>query len=168
MFIGKLLAQLMMEEGYRITYFPSYGAEVRGGTANCHIIISTNEIYSPVVEEADSLIIMNQPSYRKFVGRLKEGGIAFLNSSMVEAEEHSNRRFILVPATDIASELGDVRVGNVVMLGVYNAVRGFLPDEKVLQYLGKVLAGRKAELLPLNEKAYRRGKEIGREKLSIA
>ena len=123
MFIGKLLAQAGMEEGFNVTYFPSYGAEVRGGTAHCHVAISDQPIYSPIVEEADALIIMNQPSYRKFRPCLKPDGLLILNSSMVEVKEEADAEVVAVPATELADEMGGVRVGNVIMLALYNEIK---------------------------------------------
>jgi len=168
MFVGKLLAHLVMEEGRHVTYFPSYGAEVRGGTANCHIIISTEEIHSPVAEVADSLIIMNQPSYGKFIARLDPQGIAFLNSSLVTPGEPSPGRQLLIPATDIAQELSDPRVANVVMLGAYNGVRRLLADDRIHGYLRKIMVGAKQEFLDMNLEAYERGRELALREFSVS
>ncbi|HHT9125101.1 MAG TPA: 2-oxoacid:acceptor oxidoreductase family protein [Candidatus Brocadiia bacterium] len=165
MLAGRLLAQASMLDGKHITFFPSYGTEVRGGTAHYHLIISTEEIYSPVVEIADTLLIMNQPSYLKFKDRLKSGGILFLNSSMVEQAENDpelasgEHTIFKIPATEIASELGNVLVSNMVMTGAYNAVKKIVPAAKLLDCLQGMLTGKKASLFEINRLAIKRGEE---------
>lgn len=168
MLAGRLLAQAAMLDGKYITFFPSYGTEVRGGTAHYHLIVSTEEIYSPVVEIADSLLIMNQPSYLKFKDRLKSGGALFLNSSMVEQacterseriENDNEHNIFKIPATEIASELGNVLVSNMVMMGAYNAVKKLIPAAKLLDYLQGMLVGKKASLFEINKLAIKHGEE---------
>jgi len=145
MLLGKLLAAVAMDEGREVTFFPSYGAEVRGGTAHCHVVISDEPIYSPIVERADSLIIMNQPSYGKFRPRLKPGGLLLLNTSMADPDPAQERGspcvYLSIPATDTANQLGNVRVANVVMLGAYAAVRPVLPSRAILAGLEAQLTG---------------------------
>jgi 2-oxoglutarate ferredoxin oxidoreductase subunit gamma len=181
--LGKLLAQAMMDEGKHVTYFPAYGAEVRGGRANCHVIISSDEIFSPVIARADSLIVMSQLSWDFFAPCLEPGGLAVMNSSLVapggEHEvrpylhascrgesrirpalaEASTRSLVAVPATDIANELGDVRATNMVMLGAYHHVRQLLPLDALLGHLRAALGARKAGLFDLNCRAIHRGIE---------
>ncbi|MGR3309576.1 MAG: 2-oxoacid:acceptor oxidoreductase family protein [Candidatus Brocadiales bacterium] len=177
MLAGRLLAQATMLDGKYITFFPSYGTEVRGGTAHYHLIISTEEIYSPVVETADTLLIMNQPSYRKFLGRVKSGGALFLNSSMVKPDceqrsgmqvenndEHTipvlnEANVFKIPATEIASNLGNVLVSNMVMTGAYNAIKKLVPTEKLLDCLQGILTGKKASLFEINRLAIKHGEE---------
>lgn len=176
MLAGRLLAQAAMLDGKHITFFPSYGTEVRGGTAHYHLIVSTEEIYSPVVEIADTLLIMNQPSYLKFVGCLKFGGTLFLNSSMVvpphlnplppqaDGERdgvRGNSTIFKIPATEIASELGNVVVSNMVMIGAYNAIKKLVPAAKLLDCLQGMLAGKKAssKLFEINRLAIKSGEE---------
>jgi len=157
MFTGKLIASAMMRKCPHVTFMPSYGAEVRGGTANCHVKISSAAIHSPIVEEADTLIIMNRPSLARFAERLRGGGRLFLNTSMVDAGlAPEGTETVAVPATQIASDIGDVRVANMVMLGAYNAVGGWMePDllRDALEAMTKARAG----LLELNLDAVRRG-----------
>jgi len=159
-FLGKLLAQAMMQEGENVTYFPAYGPEIRGGWANCHVIISSDEIFSPVVARADTLLAFSQPAWEHFVPRLKPDGLGVLNASMVDpGDEPRSQRLVPIPATDLAAELGDVRAANMVMLGAYNYVRNFLPLDTLLRRLGAVFTGRKADLLELNRQAIQRGAE---------
>jgi len=159
MLLGKLLAQVAMSEGKNVTFFPCYGTEVRGGTANCHVVISDGEIFSPIVEDADSLIIMNQESCEKFESRLKEDGFIFYNSSMVHPSNH-NGCAVAIPATETAAALGNTKVGNMVMLGAYNAMKHIVSTEGIVEYLKKSLTGKKADLLKMNEQALERGKKI--------
>ncbi|NOZ22987.1 MAG: 2-oxoacid:ferredoxin oxidoreductase subunit gamma [Planctomycetes bacterium] len=159
MLLGKLLAQVAMQEGKHATFFPSYGTEVRGGTANCHVVISDDEIFSPVVEDADALIIMNQASCKRFEDRLKPDGWIVYNSSMVEPH-NSNGHSLGIPATQTAVELGSIKVGNMVMVGAYNAMKHIVSPDGIIEYLKRSLTGRKAPLVEINEKALARGREI--------
>jgi len=160
MLLGKLIAQTMMNDGKSVTYFPSYGSEVRGGTAHCHVILSSDEIYSPVVEVADTVLVMNEPSYRKFRGLLRPDGLLLVNSSLVHNPEAQNATIVRIPATDVGNELGNVLAANMVMLGAYNHLRSFLPVETFLACLKESLTGRKASLYELNKSAVLRGAEL--------
>ena len=161
LFMGKLIVQTMMQEGRHVTYFPSYGAEVRGGTANCHVHVSDEEIYSPMVSEATALVILNQPSYDRFAPILEEGGMMFLNTSLAQADERTKGRCVYaIPATTLAHELGNIRVANMVMMGAYNAVRKFVPTERLFESLREVLGARKQALVEVNERAIRQGEAI--------
>jgi len=163
LFMGKLLAQLMMEQGKQITYFPSYGAEVRGGTANCHVIISDDDIHSPVADTATTLIIMNAPSYERFAPLLEDDGLMILNTSMVQKHQPVERGTIIeIPATDEANALGNVRIANMLMLGAYLERRKILPMDVLIDYLPSLLGARKAQLLEINVAALRRGQELAR------
>jgi len=158
MTLGKLVANIMMDQGRHVTYFPSYGAEVRGGTAHCQVIFSDEPIYSPIVERADTLLIMNQPSYERFRPRIVPGGLLVLNASMVADEApHEGITVVRVPATDLANELGNIRVGNMIMLGAYRAVRDVLPEEAIRAHLAGVFTGARADMVDLNMEAIRRG-----------
>lgn len=127
MYLGKLICQAGMRMGLNVTYIPSYGAEVRGGTANCHVVLSDRTIASPVVGSATTLIIMNEPSLLKFESSLSPDGLLLLNSSLIKIKPKRNDiRIEPVPATETAHRLGDVRVANVVMLGRYLRCRDLL------------------------------------------
>ncbi len=159
-FLGKLLAQAMMDEGRHVSYFPAYGPEVRGGRANCHVIIASDEILCPIVEQPDALIMMNQISWDYFAAWLKPDGLAVVNSSMVNAAAAAQGQQVApIPATEIASELGDVRATNMVMLGAYSHLRGLLPRDSLLDHLRKALGAAKAALLELNRRAVEKGIE---------
>lgn len=159
MLIGKLLAQTAMNCGREVTYMPSYGAEVRGGTANCMLVIAENEIACPVVGNPNSLIIMNKASLTKFTPHLKKNGLLILNSSLIdiEPEVDNSVEVIRLPADDLAVELGSIKASNMVALGAYLQKKGFLDIESVIQALPEILAQRYHKTLSLNSEALRRG-----------
>jgi 2-oxoglutarate ferredoxin oxidoreductase subunit gamma len=162
MTIGKFAASLAMDDGREVTFFPSYGAEVRGGTAHCHLIVSDEPIISPLVEEADSLIVMNQLSYDRFRPLLRAGGLLVLNSSLAEidpAKEKAGAERVAVPATEIANEMGNVRVANVIIFGAYCARRKLLDPDRVLAGIDTVLSERK-HLQEINRLAFQKGMEL--------
>jgi len=161
MLLGKLLAQVALNEGLEVTFFPSYGAEVRGGTAHCHVTMSDEPIFSPMIERADSLIVMNQPSYDKFRPRLNPNGRLLLNTPMTRTEPAQEGRSpascLEIPATLLANELGNLRVANMIMMGAYATLLDILPQETVLRVIEENLGKRKAHLMEANRKAYREG-----------
>jgi 2-oxoglutarate ferredoxin oxidoreductase subunit gamma len=161
MLLGKLVAQAAMDEGLCVTWFPSYGAEVRGGTAHCHIVVSDREIPSPLVEKATTLLIMNEPSLKRFLPRLAPGGLLVLNTSLAAPPAGANGTLVAIGATDIANELGNIRVANMAMLGALNARRRIVSDDTVAATLRKALEG-KAALFDINITAYRRGAEAAK------
>lgn len=161
MLLGRLIAQAVMLEGKNVTFFPSYGTEVRGGTAYYHLIVSEDEIFSPIIEEADTLIMMNIPSYLKFKDILKPGGSLFLNSSMIgKINNDMNMDVFRIPATEIANDIGNVVASNMVMLGAYNAVKNLVPVPIFLSCLKNVLKGKKAPFFDVNKLAIERGEEF--------
>ena len=154
MTLGKLVAMVAMRLDKHVTCLPAYGAEVRGGTAYCHVIISDDAIHSPIVTEADTLFLMNQPSYDKFHAMIVRGGLILVNSTTVTQEQpHPEARTVRVPATDVAIQLGNVRVANMVMLGAYRACKDFLPLDSVHAVLVETLTGKRALLAEINIKA---------------
>jgi 2-oxoglutarate ferredoxin oxidoreductase subunit gamma len=158
---GKILANAGMIEGKRVTWFPSYGAEIRGGTANCTVIIADREIGSPVVDRPAAMLILNEASFLKFEKRIRPGGKLFLNTSLVQTPPTRNDiERIEVQANDIAERLGDIRIANMVMLGAFLRKTGVIRLASVLEALKAVLPPRRHSLLPLNEKALRCGGEV--------
>jgi 2-oxoglutarate ferredoxin oxidoreductase subunit gamma len=162
MLTGKLLAQTAMKAGREVTYMPSYGAEVRGGTANCMVVIADEEIACPVVGTPDSLIVMNKASLNKFGSRLKSGGLLIMNSSLIDTEPKldDSIEIISVPADELAVELGSQKSANMVALGTYLQKRGHLTIDTASEALPEVLAKRYHKTLPLNIEALRRGAEF--------
>lgn len=158
---GKLLASAGMHEGKRVTWFPSYGAEIRGGTANCTVIIADREIGSPVVEQPSAMLILNEASFVKFEKRVRQGGKLFLNTSLIQLPPtRTDIERIEIRANDIAEELGDIRIANMVMLGAFLKKTGVVSLGSVLEALKAVLPPRRHSLLPLNEKALACGGEV--------
>ena len=161
---GKLLAQTAMKSGKEVTYMPAYGAEVRGGTSNCTIIIADEPIASPMVSKPDSLIIMNKASLSKFVPRLKTGGLLVMNTSSIDSHPQPSKTIetLAVPADDIAIELGNPKAANMVALGAYLQRRGIFGPDAAAEALPNVLAKRYHQTLPVNTEALRRGAEFAK------
>jgi len=159
MLAGKLLAQTAMRCGKEVTYMPSYGAEVRGGTANCMLVIADNVIACPVVGQPNSLIIMNKASLTKFTPLLNKNGLLILNSSLIdiEPEVDSSVEIIRLPADELAVELGSIKAANMVALGAYLQAKGFFEIESAIEALPDILAKRYHKTLPLNSNALRKG-----------
>ncbi len=159
MTLGKFVAELMMHD-QEVTFFPSYGTEVRGGTAYCHVCLSDGPIASPVVEESTCLVVMNQLSYDRFAADVRPDGLVLANSSMIAPTDvHGSARLVEVRASDLANEIGDVRVANMVMLGALNALKHLADEKAMVSLLEKKLgteAG-KREILSLNRQALRVG-----------
>ncbi len=162
MLTGKLLAQTAMKAGKEVTYMPSYGAEVRGGTANCMVVIAEEKISCPVVGRPDSLIVLNKASLNKFGPRLKNGGLLIMNSSLIDTEPQLDDSIEIIPvlADELAVELGSQKSANMVALGAYLQKRGHLTPDGAAQALPDVLARRYHKTLPVNIEALRRGAEF--------
>jgi 2-oxoglutarate ferredoxin oxidoreductase subunit gamma len=162
---GKLLAQTAMVAAKEVTYMPSYGPEVRGGTANCMVIIADSQIASPIVSRPDSLIAMNTASLNKFAPRIKKGGILIMNSSLIDKKPDLDKSIdiLAVPADKIAVELGNQKAANMVALGAYLQKRGVMDHQNAAKCLTDVLAKRYHKTLPLNTEALRRGAEFAKE-----
>jgi 2-oxoglutarate ferredoxin oxidoreductase subunit gamma len=158
--IGTLLAYAGMKQGKHTTFFPSYGAEMRGGTANCSVIVSDGEIASPVVGQPDCVVAMNVASLDKFEPALKPGGTLFVNSSLVEkrATRHDINE-IRIPANEIAEQTGSARAANMVMLGSLIKKTRAVTLESAVESLGNVLSERAMALLDVNKKALAKGFE---------
>jgi 2-oxoglutarate ferredoxin oxidoreductase subunit gamma len=160
MLIGKLLTQSAMEAGYEITYMPSYGAEVRGGTANCMVVISNEQIASPVVGTPSTVIAMNRASMDRFCPLMQPKGLLVMNRSMIEIDPPRDDIEVLsIPADDLAIELGSPKSTNMVALGAYVGKRNILDPNEVAQCLSKVLAKRYHQTIPTNQQALLRGAE---------
>jgi 2-oxoglutarate ferredoxin oxidoreductase subunit gamma len=155
---GKLLAYSAMLEGKEVTNFPSYGAEVRGGTCNCAVIVSDNMIASPIIDTPDILIVLNQPSKIKFESKLKENGIIILNSSIInEKTVKSNIKAYSVDATNLAATLGNTKIANMVMLGAFAKITNLIKLETIINALSEVISARNKSLIDLNKKALEEG-----------
>jgi len=157
---GTLLAHAGMVEGMYVSHIPSYGAEMRGGTANCSVILSDEEIASPLVPHPDILIVMNQPSLIKFEPAVVEGGRLFINRSLIDIKaKREDIKAYYIPANSIAEEAGGGRSANMVMIGALLAVNGFLSREVVKDSLEKVVSKRNLRYNPVNIRAIDMGYE---------
>jgi len=160
LFGGQLLAYAAMDQGLHVTWIPSYGPEMRGGTANCTVIISDEEIGSPLVKYTSAVVAMNLPSLEKYEAELKPGGVLVMNSSMIAREPtRTDVQVVRVPGNQIAEELGERRMTNMVLIGALLANLPVLPVEAVEKSLAAHLPARHHRLLPLNYLCLRRGAE---------
>lgn len=158
MFIGKILAYAGMLGGREVCWIPSYGPEMRGGTANCSVIIADEEIHSPVIEYADAGIVLNQPSYDKFLSRIKPGGTLVVNSSIVSLENsRDDIRIIAIPAGDMANQLGNPALANMVCLGALLPGLTLADLASVEKSIDSVVGKKKPELYDANMAAVRKG-----------
>ncbi len=159
MLIGNLLAYAGMNQGLNVTYIPVYGPEMRGGTANCTVVVSEEEIGSPIIHRPKSLIIMNRPSLDKFGPRLVDDGVLILNSSLVDPAlaEADRYRLVSVPCNEIADGLGNSRMANMVAIGAYVAATGVLPLSAVEDSLSHVISSHYTKLIPTNIEAIQAG-----------
>lgn len=156
--IGKNLAEAGMAEGMNVTWAPSYGPEMRGGTANCSVVLSDKPVGSPVFNHPTELIAMNEPSLEKFEAGVAAGGTIFVNSSVVtDKVSRSDLTAYYIPCAEIADEVGNPKVGNMVMLGAYVAATKVLKSETIETMIHEMFTGSKAKLVPLNIEAFRRG-----------
>ena len=158
--IGTLVAYAGMDEGRNVSWLPSYGPEMRGGTANCSVVVSDDPIASPVLSMADCVIAMNTPSRDKFEANVLPGGKLFINSSIIDKKAtRTDIDVYYVPCNDIADQLGNPKVLNMAMLGAYLEATKVVGVESVLQALLHSLGEKKAHLIPLNRQAIEMGAE---------
>jgi 2-oxoglutarate ferredoxin oxidoreductase subunit gamma len=159
--IGKLLAHAGTEAGKQVSWFPSYGPEMRGGTANCTVVISDKPVGSPVVQHPRALVAMNLPSLDKFEPAVKPGGLLLINSSLIHRQaERRDVTVVRVPANEIANGLGVPRAANMVALGAYLGVTNALPVAVVEDAVRETFASKPA-VIDSNLTALRRGLELG-------
>ena len=158
MLIGNLLAQAGMEHGLEVSFIPVYGAEMRGGTANCTVVLDEHPIGSPLVREPMSTIILNEPSLSKFQPRLSADGVQIVNASLVaENLLEKAKRTVYIPVNDMAHELGNVKMANMVALGAWLKATGALPLNVVQEALNRVVSAHYAKLISANAKALEQG-----------
>lgn len=168
--IGNVLAQAAMQTGQNVTFMPVYGVEMRGGTANCTVVVADQEIGSPVIHSPMSLIVMNQPSLAKFLPRLRPNGILVVNSSLVDTSQIQSQGITVaaIPANDIADELGTVKMANIVALGAWVEATGALALQSVRQVVASLFSTKGEKLVQANDQALVRGSQwvISRVKLT--
>ncbi|HZK01135.1 MAG TPA: 2-oxoacid:acceptor oxidoreductase family protein [Tissierellaceae bacterium] len=160
MALGQMLTYAGMVEDKHVSWVPSYGVEMRGGTANCNVVISDELVGSPVVIDATTVFVLNQPSFDKFEKSVVPGGKLFVNSSLIDSKsEREDIDVYYVPANDIANELGNSRVTNMAMLGAYLEITKIVGMDSVEKAYGEVFGERKAHLFPINKEAIDKGAE---------
>jgi len=169
LFCGSVLAHAAMLEGREVSWMPSYGPEMRGGTAYCTVIIADRPIGSPMVDAADSVIVLNPPSLAKFEPLIVPDGLLVINSSLVEAEPtRADIEVLQMPCTQIARDAGDDRLVSVVALGGLIARRPIVNHGAVYDAIREMLAGKKAHLIEADLAAFERGHAAGlRERLQL-
>jgi 2-oxoglutarate ferredoxin oxidoreductase subunit gamma len=161
--VGKMLAYAGMKEGKEVSWLPSYGPEMRGGTCNCTVVIADRPVGSPVVQHPRAVLAMNLPSLDKFEPMVRAGGVLLINSSLIHRDAtRDDVQVIKVPATDIANELDNPRGANMVALGAYVGATGAVSIEAVEQLVSETFAG-KPKVLEANLVALRRGYDVGQE-----
>ena len=159
--MGQILAYAAIIENREVSWMPSYGPEMRGGTANCITIISDDPISSPIISKFDTAIILNQPSIEKFEKAIIPGGVIIYETNNVSTPPtRTDIKIYPIPATEEALKLNNSRVMNVIVLGALLKIRNTVKTESVMESLKKVLPERYHHLLPLNEKALMRGMEL--------
>ena len=158
--MGYILAFAAMRDKMNVTYLPSYGAEVRGGTANCTVCVSDEEIASPVASSPDYAVVLNKPSMVKYQELIKKDGIMLINSSLVDGEtDRGDIEIVKIPANKIALELGNERAVNMIMLGAFAAKTGVTSLESLIGGMSEVLKSKKAGLVELNRAGMEKGAE---------
>ena len=159
--MGYSLAHGAMSAGYNVTFLPAYGAEVRGGTANCTIAVSDDEIASPIASAPDNIVVLNTPSLYTFQNRVAPEGALFLNSSIiaVESSRHDVRIF-KIPSSEMAEKLGNPRTANTVMMGAFLKITGLIPPDIYLSSMETVMGSKKKSVIEINHKAFAAGYEF--------
>ncbi|MCX7708574.1 MAG: 2-oxoacid:acceptor oxidoreductase family protein [Clostridia bacterium] len=155
---GRLLAYAGMLENKNVSWLPSYGPEMRGGTANCHVIISDEPVGSPILNSATALVVMNGPSLEKFEGMIVKGGVIITDSSLVDkSPKRTDVDVFEIPATKMASDMGNLTFANIILLGKLIGKTGIVSKESFAEALKKVLPEKKHNLIPEEMKALEDG-----------
>lgn len=155
---GTILANSFMLAGKNVTWYPCYGAEMRGGTVNCEIVVSDTEVSSVHKQNANYALVLNQQSFDKFIERIKTGGTIIANSTLVaQTKPRADINYVFVPMGDLANELGTSKVTNMVALGVLSSVVDVVDKEFLALGFEKVMGEKKKDLLPINKKALEAG-----------
>ncbi|MDU5082075.1 2-oxoacid:acceptor oxidoreductase family protein [uncultured Tissierella sp.] len=167
MALGQLLTYSGMIEDKKVSWLPSYGPEMRGGTANCNVIISSDVVGSPVVIDSTSAIVMNRPSLDKFENLVVPGGKLFINTSLIDRKcPREDIEVYYIPANEIANELGNSRVANMVMLGAFlEATKAVEVDSVLNKAFTAVFGENRVHLMPINKEALEKGAELAKEQM---
>ncbi len=159
--MGYVLANAGMTEDKHVTFLPAYGAEMRGGTANCTVVVSDQEIASPISSSPDFVVAMNYPSMVKYQNMVRSGGTMFLNSDLIsDVPSRTDITTVKIPANSLAHEMGNDRILNMIMLGAVNAITGMVSASALERAVETVLAGKKQTLVDANQKGLTRGAQF--------
>ena len=167
--IGKFLAEAGMETGKHVSWLPSYGPEMRGGTANCSVVVSDRSVASPLINVADTVLAMNKPSLLKFEGSVKAGGLLLVNSSIIDIKtSREDVDAVYVPCNEIAESIGNLKGPNVVFLGAYIAKRpDVISEDAIINAMRIELGEKKAKFLDGNIKALQAGMAYVKEHYGV-
>lgn len=155
---GEVLANAFMLEDKQVTWYPCYGAEMRGGTVNCEIVMSDDEVSAVNKAEADFIIVLNQASFDKFEPKVRKGGYLIVNTSLAEkAENRKDIHYVFAPISEMAEKLGNVKMANMIALGLLSKTSGLLSVDLLESALDTVLPPHRKNLLPLNKTAMEMG-----------
>ncbi len=166
MFAGQIISYAAMDAGKQVTWIPSYGPEMRGGTANCTVVIADEEIGSPVVKNPDGVLAMNLPSLDKYEPMIKPGGVLVVNESMVDRKaKRTDITVVMVPCNDIAEQIGNPRLANMVAIGALMTALPTLSVADLEAALNAHMPGRHKHLLPKNVEAINKGAEHAKKEL---
>ena len=161
MSMGQLIAYAGMKEGKNVSWLPSYGPEQRGGTANCAVVVSDEKVGSPLVSHPTAAIVLNNPSYEKFEPKVRKGGLLIVNASLISnTSKRKDITVLNIKATDLANELGNSKVANMILLGAFLEETGILSDYSIIEALKKVLSPEKHSLLDINQRALILGRSL--------
>ena len=164
LFAGQLLAYAGMADGLQVTWIPSYGPEMRGGTAHCTVIVSEEEIGAPIIRQPGAAVVLNLPSMKKYEPLVKADGILVVNESLIETRsDRDDIRVLYVPASDIATELGNPRMANMVLLGALIEATGIVEPETLLAQLEEHISERQRKWVEPNREALKRGAKLARQ-----
>lgn len=167
--MGQIIAYSAMKEGKEVSWMPAYGPEMRGGTANCIVIVSPKKVSSPIVTTFDSGIVLNQPSLDKFASKVKPGGLLLCEqSTIITPCDRTDIEMLIVPATETATKMGKRQIANMILLGAFLERRPVVAIENVLKALREVLPERHHHLIPLNEEALTIGRQFAAEQFQQA
>jgi 2-oxoglutarate ferredoxin oxidoreductase subunit gamma len=161
LFIGKLIAHSAMLEGKEVTWFPSYGAEMRGGTANCTVIVSDEIIGSPITRNPDILIVMNKSSYDRFFEKVISGGILLYDSSLINSVSKREDIYVIgVPASEIAAKKNFTSLANMVIVGAFSSTTNLISLDSILKSIEDIVSSHRRELININKELIREGYEL--------
>lgn len=163
---GRIIANIFMLNGKKVTWYPCYGSEMRGGAVNCEIVVSDEEVTSVHKKQTDILLTLNDISYNRFLPQVKDGGIIIANTSLIkEIKEERNIKYIKADITDKAGELGNIKVTNMVALGLLSTLFNNVDFSQVSEIIKDMLPKNKSDLIELNLKAFKAGTELRGERI---